>query len=77
MKACSADAECTLVATGCDFCCQQQAINAAFADRYEREFGQACSGYQGGVCDCIALPAEARCEAQTCKAVAVGTVEVE
>ena len=69
MKECDVDAACTLVGTGCDQCCQGQAINAAFLDRYEAEFDEACVGYSGGVCDCVAPPATARCVERRCEMV--------
>lgn len=66
LKSCSVDAECTLVSTGCDFCCQRQAINTTYVNRYREEFAEACAGYSGGVCDCIETPADARCIDRTC-----------
>lgn len=72
IKTCSADAHCTLVGTGCDGCCQLQAVNEAYVDRYRAEFAEACRGYAGPVCDCVSPPTEARCIRRTCEAVVSG-----
>lgn len=69
VKTCSRDSDCTLVSTGCNGCCQQQAIHASYRDWYAEAFPVACAGYSGPVCDCIPAPVEARCVRQTCEAV--------
>lgn len=69
LKTCSRDSDCTLVWTGCDGCCQQQAIRAIYRDWYAEAFPVACTGYSGAVCDCAPAPTEARCIQQFCMAV--------
>lgn len=69
VKTCSRDRDCTLVWTGCDACCQQQAIRVDYREWYAEAFQQACASYSGDVCDCAPAPMEARCIEQTCKAV--------
>ena len=71
LKQCSTDASCTLVFTGCDGCCQRQAINKAFLDSYQDGFREACASYSGSVCDCAPLEQVARCVARRCEAIEV------
>lgn len=73
LKTCSRDSDCTLVWTGCDGCCQQQAIRSIYRDWYAEAFPVACTGYSGAVCDCIPAEVEAQCVRQTCEAVALST----
>lgn len=66
-KTCKKDADCVLVATGCDYCCQEQALNKTLLDEFQRQFGRACKGYSGGVCDCEQpFPTKAACENKQC-----------
>jgi len=71
LKTCSRDSDCTLVWTGCDGCCQRQAIRTSYQTWYAEAFQTACTGYSGPVCDCTPGPAVARCVRNTCEAVAV------
>ena len=69
MRRCSADSACAVVSSECSYCCGSGSVNAAFVDRYEREFLRACEGYAGGFCDCISIPVTARCVEGWCEAV--------
>ncbi len=66
---CAVDEDCTLVATGCDGCCQWGAIDADLNATYEENFGLACDGYRGPQCDCGYRPTVATCVAGTCTAI--------
>lgn len=69
-KECIHDSDCVLVSSGCDQCCQQQAINLAFHGKYDDKFGAACANYHGGVCDCIMTKSTPKCIEHTCQVVA-------
>ena len=70
LKHCSDHSSCTLVWTGCDGCCQRQAINKAFVGLYQEKFREACTDYSGPVCHCIPADQIALCVNQKCEAVA-------
>jgi hypothetical protein len=65
-RPCDEDADCMLVFTGCDGCCQQDAIAKSLEGTYQENFRAACTGYAGGICDCEYLPADARCVERSC-----------
>lgn len=65
-RSCETDADCSLVSTSCDGCCQQDAISHGLQRTYQARFREACAGYSGAICDCDVLPAEARCIEAKC-----------
>ena len=62
---CTEDADCAVVGTSCS-CCEQAAINADLVATFTSHAQRACADYQGPVCDCEFVPAEARCVADRC-----------
>jgi hypothetical protein len=66
-KKCHSNQDCVLVHTGCDHCCQTQAINRSLVKEFEEKFLTACEGYSGRVCDCMALPSQAVCDNDRCE----------
>ena len=69
LKVCRVDADCALVSTGCDGCCQRQAIHRQSVQGFRVSFARACSVYSGGVCDCLPARVTAQCVERTCQAV--------
>jgi hypothetical protein len=66
-KKCHSNQDCVLVATGCDHCCQTQAIHGNLLKEFEAKFLAACEGYSRGVCDCVAGPSQAICDNHRCE----------
>lgn len=69
-RSCTTHADCMLVETGCDGCCERDAIRKSEEQTYHMAFDQACSDYRGPICDCTVLPLTPRCEDGLCTAAA-------
>jgi hypothetical protein len=67
-RLCSNDADCKLVSTSCNGCCEQDAITRGRQSQYAEELAVACAGYEGPVCDCELKPVSARCISARCRA---------
>ncbi len=67
-RACTTDADCTSVETGCDGCCQRAAISRRFVTDYQADRDLACSGYRSGICDCQPRELVAVCSEGICVA---------
>ncbi len=67
-KICDSDSDCMLVNTGCDFCCQRQAINRSFESVYPQQFQAACTEYDfsQGICSCMYMSQVAKCHDRHC-----------
>ena len=70
-QSCSVDADCVLVSTGCNQCCQRGAVQANSVLIFAKERDLNCKGYRGGVCDCMEQPATASCVAGRCALVVI------
>jgi hypothetical protein len=68
-RPCSGDTDCVLVETGCDGCCQQDAIAEELREAYRMAFVEECADYEGAICDCDYTPLEPRCVDAQCAAV--------
>ncbi|MBI1276160.1 hypothetical protein GC177_09345 [bacterium] len=55
MQQCNQDSDCDYADTSCSGCCEYRAIAKASAQDYELLHRKHCAGYQGGVCECVAL----------------------
>jgi hypothetical protein len=66
MQACAKTEDCILISTSCNGCCQRDAINKKDSAGYEAHRGKTCVGKQGGICDCVELPAVAECREKVC-----------
>lgn len=60
-RACEEIADCVLVDTSCDGCCQRDAIARSVESAYDSERLDACEDYVGGECDCCFVVLEAVC----------------
>lgn len=68
-RACETNLDCVTVNTSCDGCCGEDAVSATLQMSYQDEFAELCEDYSGGVCDCIALPADTQCLQGLCQRV--------
>jgi len=64
--ACAQDADCALVSTSCDQCCDFGAVTTTLQSTYATSFEQACTGYAGPECTCATPDLVARCDAGAC-----------
>ena len=68
-KSCTSVDDCVKVATSCDGCCGEEAVNEALQEDYVDAFQEMCADYEGGVCDCAPLPTVMMCNAGVCELV--------
>ena len=66
---CTVDADCTLVGTACNGCCDLGAVERALQVTYEQNFTLACEDYRGPICDCEPPDLVAECRDARCAAV--------
>jgi hypothetical protein len=64
---CSDDADCKLVGTSCNGCCQLGAIQTSLEATYESNRQLACADYEGAICDCDYGNVAALCEQGRCR----------
>jgi hypothetical protein len=67
-RSCAVDDDCLLVDTSCNGCCGRDAIRAQDQEAYQTNFAQACSGYQGPICDCQPPDLVPLCQEGLCRA---------
>lgn len=66
--ACTTDADCQLVDQSCGACCDNVAVNSAYAEAFIEAKKQSCVDYEGPVCACMSL-AEKKCVEGKCSAI--------
>jgi hypothetical protein len=66
LRSCQVDQDCLKVATSCNGCCEQAAVNASSEAAYLSYKMDVCAAYMGGQCSCFTPPARVVCQAQKC-----------
>jgi hypothetical protein len=68
-RECEAHADCELVGTACNGCCNESAIHRGLIDAYTANMATACADYEGAVCDCSFEDLVPRCVDDRCAAI--------